>query len=270
MEVLPRLALRRADLVFCSSEFTRRRVMQRHGVRPDKAKTIHPPVSRSGLDRAARVICSPGNASPVILSVGRVTRGSEYKGYDQVIRALPLIRDRVPDVRYVVVGGGDALPDLARLSADMGVADRVEFRGPVADDALWDAFEEARVFALPSKMDPSQASPQGEGFGIVYAEAAAFGRPVVGSTMGGAAEAVEHGVTGCNVDPTKPEAVAAALLTYLEQPARADRDGAAGRDRVLRSLTPERFATNLIVALRQAGLMFKECEQAESDASPDA
>jgi phosphatidylinositol alpha-1,6-mannosyltransferase len=184
-----------------------------------------------------------------------MSKGYEYKGVDQVIRALPWLAERVPGVRYVILGGGDALPDLARLAAEVGVADRVEFQGVRSDEELWEAMEGARVFALLSRMDNTGPSLTGEGFGIVYGEAAAFGRPVVGSTMGGASEAVVSGTTGLTVDPTNPEAVALALLTYLEDPERADREGAAGRGRVLELLTPERFATNLLAHLRAAGFL---------------
>ena len=198
---------------------------------------------------------TPGNAPPVIVSVGRISRGYEYKGFDQVIRTLPRIAERVPDVRYVVVGGGDALGDLVRLAAGVGVADRVDLHGECSDEELWEVLEGARVFALLSRMDTTGPSLAGEGFGIVYAEAAAFGRPVVGSTMGGAAEAVVSGTTGLTVDPTDAEAIVGALLAYLEDPERADREGAAGRSRVLELFTPDRFAANLMARLGEAGVL---------------
>ena len=255
MDILPRLALRRADLVLCSSDFTRVQVIQRRGVDPAKAHTLHPPVSEPLLRRASRTRTSPRMTAPVILSVGRISKGNEYKGFDQVIRVLPMVAARVPDVRYIIVGGGDGLPDLARLAASTGVENRVEFRGPLSDEGVWDAFEEARVFVLPSRMDLAARTPAGEGFGIVYAEAATFARPVVGSIMGGAAEAVEDGVTGRNVDPTRLDALAEAILGYLESPRRAESHGVAGRERALQLFSPQRFQANLLANLRRARLL---------------
>jgi glycosyltransferase involved in cell wall biosynthesis len=270
METLPRLALRRADLVLCSSEFTRQQVVQHRGVDPAKTWTLHPPVSEVFLRRASLVSRSPRMTPPVILSVGRVSRGYEYKGFDQVVRALPRIAAAVPEVRYVIVGGGDALPDLAKLAAELGVGDKLELRGSLPDDEMWEAFEEARVFALPSRMDQTGHTRAGEGFGIVYAEAAAFARPVVGSIMGGAAEAVEDGVTGRNVDPTSPEAVADALLGYLESPERAGRDGDAGRNRALRLFSPGRFQANLLAVLRETRLLPEDSSPPVEGTGPDA
>jgi glycosyltransferase involved in cell wall biosynthesis len=254
MQTLPRLALRRANLVFCSSDFTRSRVIDRQHVLPDRAITVYPPVSDRVLQRAAQVKRTAGQAPPVILSVGRVARGYEYKGFDNVIRALPLIGRRVPQVRYVLIGGGDGIEDLRRLASRVGAADRLEFRGPVSDERLWDAYEEIRVFALPSRARLDRITG-GEGFGIVYAEAAAFGRPVVGSIQGGAAEALLEGQTGRAVDPTNVNAIADVLIELLLDPELADRYGKAGKTRVLAEFTPTRFGRRLIDSLSAIGVL---------------
>jgi phosphatidyl-myo-inositol dimannoside synthase len=255
MSVLSRRALRRADCVFCSSDFTRERVVRGQGVAAKSAHTVHPSVSKAVLDRAARVSQAPSEAQPVILSVGRVSRNHAYKGFGRVVSALPFIAQKIPQVRYVVIGGGDAIFDLQRLADELGQRDSVEIRGDVSDEELWEAYEQARVFALPSQVTSRRRSVGGEGFGIVYAEAAAFGRPVVGSTQGGAAEAVIDGSTGLNVDPADIEALAEALLVYLNHPSQADRDGAAGRTHVLEDLTPDQFTARLRRILDPIGLV---------------
>jgi phosphatidylinositol alpha-1,6-mannosyltransferase len=121
------------------------------------------------------------------------------------------------------------------------------------DERLWDTFEEARVFALPSRASVGRI-PGGEGFGIVYAEAAAFGRPVVGSNAAGAAEAVADGVSGRTVEPTNVDAVASALIEFLRDPNHAERCGDAGRARVLEGLVPAVFARNLLSILASRGV----------------
>jgi phosphatidylinositol alpha-1,6-mannosyltransferase len=250
-----RLSLKRADCVFCSSDFTRKRVVDGQGVAAKSAHTVHPSVSKAVLDRAARISRAPSQAPPVILSVARVSRDAAYKGLEHVVSAMSLIARKIPAVRYVVIGGGDRISDLSRLADDLGQRDSIDLRGEVSDQELWEAFEEARVFALPSRVISRRRSAGGEGFGIVYAEAAAFGRPVVGSTQGGAAEAVIDGSTGLKVDPSDIEALAEALLVYLDDPSRADRDGAAGRQHVFEDLTPDQFTAKLQRILVTVGLV---------------
>jgi glycosyltransferase involved in cell wall biosynthesis len=254
MERMPRLALRRAALVLCSSDYTREKVMALHGVDEDTTFTVHPPVSDAYLQRAARVGTSAGQAPPIVLSVGRVERGSEYKGFDTMIRALPSVAEAVPGVRYRIVGGGNGMADLRSLASDVGVLDRVVFLGRLPDEDLWSELEGARVFAFISRVE-RDGEERGEGFGIACAEAAAFARPVVGSTDGGAAEALVHGTTGLAIDPRDEAAVAHALLTFLSDPGAADDMGGAGRRWVLETLTPEIFGKQVVHHLREAGLL---------------
>jgi phosphatidylinositol alpha-1,6-mannosyltransferase len=252
MQPLPLLALRGADLVLCSSEYTRTQVVNRQGVQPTKTLAIRPPISRECSTRAAAAATSAAETTPVILSVGRVSVNARYKGYDTVIRALPRIARQTPSVRYRIVGPGDGYPVLASLAERTGVAEHVDLIGPVDDERLWQEFEGARVFALPSR---SGRGDEGEGLGISYVEAAAFARPVVASRARGAAEAVVDGVTGRVVDPDDVEQVASALLPFLLEPSEAERMGVAGRERVLAEFAPDVFAKRLLASLREAGIV---------------
>lgn len=105
--------------------------------------------------------------------------------------------------------------------------------------------EIARAFALPSRLIMEGGVPGGEGFGIIYAEAAVFGRPVVGSVAAGAAEAVVDRVTGRTVDPADDRTIGDAVLEYLEHADRADRCGSSGRARALERFTRASFARDL-------------------------
>jgi len=107
---------------------------------------------------------------------------------------------------------------------------RVEFRGRIGTEELIEAYRRCAVFAMPSRVDTHPRKVwTGEGFGIVYLEAAACGRPVIASTEGGAPEAIIPGKTGFLVDPRSPEAIADALAILLADPAEADKMGRAGR-----------------------------------------
>jgi phosphatidylinositol alpha-1,6-mannosyltransferase len=182
-------------------------------------------------------IVSPGVETPptftddrrdpsVILSIGRLAE--RYKGHDVLLRALPLVRARVPGARLVVIGDGPLRAFLEQLAATEGVADSVNFLGSVADGERDRWLRRARVLAMPSRLRAGRGG--GEGFGIVFLEAGAHGVPVVGGDVGGAQDAIVAGETGLLADPNDPVAVAdaiAGLLTDDEQWARLGRNGRA-------------------------------------------
>ncbi len=180
-----------------------------------------------GANGAAAV---SGRKEKRILSVGTVSRESAYKGFDTVIRALPEVLRTFPNARYVVAGEGDDIEGLKRLARDAGVEERVEFTGGIPDAELAALYRSCEVFALPSRTEPPNGKGwQGEGFGRVYVEAALAGKPVVGSTGGGAAEAVLHEKTGLLADPESVAEVAGSLIRLLGDPELAGRMGREGR-----------------------------------------
>jgi phosphatidylinositol alpha-1,6-mannosyltransferase len=137
------------------------------------------------------------------------------------------------DVGYVVVGTGPDRDRLERLAASLGVLERVRFAGFVPDDLLPSYYHGCDLFALISRHAPGRAAV--EGFGIVFLEAGACGRPVLGGRSGGVADAVAEGESGLLVDPGDVEEVAGALSRLLTDGALARRLGEGGRQRVQRS-----------------------------------
>jgi phosphatidyl-myo-inositol dimannoside synthase len=253
IQLLPRWALRRADLVLCSSNFTREMVVTKQGVSPQRSHTIHPPISTGCESRARLVNRMPASYPPTIVSVGRLDLDSMYKGFDSVIRALPLMIPSVPGLRYRVIGSGTALTVLAKLATSLGVGDRVDFLGRLTDEEVWHEFERARVFAMPSR--GTLALREGEGLGIAALEAAAFALPAVVGNFGGARESVIDGRTGMAVDGNDLGSIANALLTYLTNLEAADMAGTLGHEWVLSRFTQEHFQTRLIGSLQQAGMI---------------
>jgi phosphatidylinositol alpha-1,6-mannosyltransferase len=149
----------------------------------------------------------------------------EYKGHDVMMEALPTIRRAVPNVRWVIVGDGTLRASLEQHAARKGLNEIVEFVGFVDDDARDRWLDRATVFVMPTR-EPGPGKA-GEGFGIVFLEAAARGVPAVGGRVPGVIDAVEDGVSGILVDPGDPHAVAAAtirLLTDTELAMRIGRD----------------------------------------------
>lgn len=171
----------------------------------------------AGRARARRGLALPAD-DDVVLFAGRV---QPLKAPDVLVRALGELRrrgGRVP--RLLVLGGPSgnpaALDDLRALARDLGVADRVDLRPPVARTQLARWYRAADVVAVPSRS---------ESFGLVAAEAQACGTPVVAAAVGGLRTVVRDGQTGCLVPGHDPHHWAAALADLLGDPVRRARLG---------------------------------------------
>jgi phosphatidyl-myo-inositol dimannoside synthase len=189
-----------------------------------------------GIDLPPRAATTPGERAPLIVNVARLE--DRYKGFDVLVRALPLIRSRVPEATLTLVGVGPLRSSLEALARANGGEDALSCVGSVSDaerDALLSA---ATVFAMPGRL-PARSG--GEGFGIVYLEAAAHGTPTVAGNVGGAVDAVVDGQTGLLVDPEDHIAVAEAISRLLLDRELAARLGSGGRE------WAERFAWPTIV-----------------------
>ncbi len=200
------------------------------GVQSDKIYVIHPgvdPASFNVEDDAIRLVRQRHNLgkSPVMLTVGRLQR---RKGHDMVIKALPSIAQKAPDVKYLIVGTGEEQATLYKTAQEMGVMERVVFAGQVPASELAAYYAACDVFVMPNR----QIGPDIEGFGIVFVEASAAGKPAIGGESGGTGDAILHGVTGLRVDGTNVEAIATAVTTLLTEPGLAKAMGSQGRCRV--------------------------------------
>jgi phosphatidylinositol alpha-1,6-mannosyltransferase len=177
---------------------------------------------RPGLataDVRARYGLEPGRW---MLSVARLTR---HKGIDTALRALAILKDRYPTLRYAVVGTGEEHEALAEEARELGVADRVRFLTDVPDADLPGLYNCAEVYLGVSRLMQQQV----EGFGISLAEASACGVPVIAGRSGGIPAAVRDGETGILVDAEEPEAVVQGVGRLLDDPSLRARLGAAGR-----------------------------------------
>ncbi|MEK7623151.1 MAG: glycosyltransferase family 4 protein [Patescibacteria group bacterium] len=161
----------------------------------------------------------------IMLSVGRIHSG---KGFLYLVRLLPTLVARFPNLVWVVVGTGKELPLLQKEIEKLGIENRVRLVGEAPHDTirLWYAL--ADLFVLLTH----PVAKQKEGFGLVYIEAAAMGVPVVAGRGGGVNEAVIHGQTGLVVDAMNDKEVFEAISTLLANPEYAKKLGEAARARV--------------------------------------
>lgn len=144
-----------------------------------------------------------------VLAVGRLSSTDRYKGFDTLIEAWKPVGDAVSGCRLTIVGDGDDRPRLEALVRKNSLQHSVEFLGEVETSELQRQFSSRSVFAMPSS---------GEGFGLVFAEAMAYGLPCVCGNRDASSEVVADGLTGFCVDPDSPQAVAGALIRLLENP----------------------------------------------------
>jgi phosphatidylinositol alpha-1,6-mannosyltransferase len=165
-----------------------------------------------------------------------------YKGMDTLIRSLPRVLLRWPDVQLAIVGSGDDrdwLEDIAKVS---GVQRHVHFFSGLSYAQISACYAAAEIFALPSR---------GEGFGFVYLEAMARGKPVIGGAHGGAPEVIRDGVTGYLVSHGDSVQLATSLDALLSNPESAKQMGERGRERVQREFKFSVFAKNFKKILRE-------------------
>jgi phosphatidylinositol alpha-1,6-mannosyltransferase len=163
---------------------------------------------------------------PLVVSVSRLV---PRKGHDMLIRAMPDVRRLVPGAALLIVGDGPFRPELERLAARDGTG-WIAFAGEVANEELPAYYAAGDAFAMPCRS--RFGGLEVEGFGIVFLEAAATGKPAVAGRSGGADEAVVDEQTGLVVEGREPKAIALAVGSLLGDPGRAARYGAAGRLRV--------------------------------------
>jgi phosphatidylinositol alpha-1,6-mannosyltransferase len=237
----PRLsayAAGRADISIAISAYTES-LVRATGARAADMRVIAP-----GVDLPSDPAPLPAER-PTVLTVARLN--DAYKGHDVLIRSLALVREVVPEVQWVVIGDGPLRPQLEALVHSSVLAGSTRFLGEVSDEERDTWLRRADLFAMPSRLP--EGGLAGEGFGIVYLEASAYGKPVVAGNVGGARDAVADGETGLLVDPTDPSAVAGAISSLLLDRKLAQRLGRAGADRA------REFAWPVIAGKVQAALL---------------
>jgi glycosyltransferase involved in cell wall biosynthesis len=224
LSAVTRFALSRADRVLSVSDYTRRELIRCNDLRNGNCELLY-----NALDP---LWCEESGGSnhpsifppqPVMLTCARMHPADRFKGIDQTIRALPRLLESIPDLRYVVVGDGEDRGELEKLAQQMGVSSHVEFKGNLSRSELAEAYRSCSVFVMPSRK---------EGFGIVFLEAAFFGKPSIGGAHGGTPEVIEEGSTGWLVQNGDHEQLAKVLTTILQDHDTITRAGAAARARL--------------------------------------
>jgi phosphatidylinositol alpha-1,6-mannosyltransferase len=255
----PRMALRSASRVLANSRYTAG-LLASIGVDERRVEIVHPgcdvshyrPIEpRWGAfeELLGRPRC------PMILTVGNLV---PRKGHDVVIRALPSILAHLPTLLYVIVGEGPNQEHLEQLARSVGVRNSVLFAGRVPHERLPEYFALCDAYVMPSRDRLEQADV--EGFGLVYLEANACGKPAIGGRAGGVPDAIVHGKTGLLVDPGDVDDLSRAIVTLLGNPGLAATMGRQGLERVRASFTWIQVAKRVREALAAAANPASGCE----------
>lgn len=237
-----------ASAIIANSTNTKE-ILEKAGVKKEKIHIIHPGVNVQDYvgqeTRGFEIRKRHKLDGPVLLTVGRLQR---RKGQDMVIKALPEVKKIFPSIHYLIVGGGEEETNLQNLAYECGVSDHVVFAGKIPDSELPAYYAACDVFVMPNR----QIGEDIEGFGMVYLEAGAAGKPVIGGTSGGTRDAIVDGVTGFRVDGESLDELCLAIVKLLGDSQEAKDIGEKGRLRVFQEFTWEQVyckTQNLLSAL---------------------
>lgn len=208
-----------------------------HGLDPER---FPPPASRA----CARDGSAPDD--PVrLLSVGRAV---EKKGYTDLLAALALLPPEL-NWRFVHVGGGPWLERLKRRAVELGIAGRVDWRGPLAQRAVLECYDHADIFLLSSRI---ARDGDRDGLPNVLMEAQSQGLPCVATRISAIPELVREGETGLLAESGDARGFSDAIARLIRDPALRERMGAAGRHRVTREFRFDTAIDRLEIRLADA------------------
>lgn len=252
MAAMKRWAFRSSNRILAISHFAAQTVQRLYEIDGDAIRLIPPAIEPERFARDPAMPRWPDrSAGPVLLTLGRLDPTQRYKGYDRVIRLCAALRDEFPFLRLIIGGSGPDRPWLEQQAAELGIRDRVEFRGYVPDEKLPAVFAEADLFVLASG-DAEPSSLRVEGFGIVLAEAAAAGLPSLAYGVGGVADVVSSGTTGLLIEPNETALLVGARALLHDHERRHQMAHAAARH-ANKCLTWERSVAAMQQTLHELG-----------------
>lgn len=239
--------VKRAKKIFAVSKFVEKRLINM-GVDTKLITNIppgtdtdefHPGINTSFLKDKYNL-----DGKKVIVSIGRIV---EKKGFDMVIRSMPLVLGKFPSAVCFIVGAGRMEKSIKALAKALCLQDKIIFTGHIPHYKLtipeYAFYSISDVFVMPSRVD--KFNNDYETFGIVYLEANACGKPVIGGKSGGVEDAVVNGETGIIVDPLNKEEIANAIISLLSNKDLAERLGRNGRKRVIEDFRWEEIAERI-------------------------
>jgi len=234
--------IQNAPLMLGNSHVTAERIRQK-GYK-GSVKILHPGVNinkfRPNIENTDIHRRYNLNGKKVILTVSRLVA---RKGHDRVLYALSKVVKKIPNIIYLIVGTGEEESRLRNLVNELTLEQHVVFTGSVRQDALPALYCACDIFIMPSYV--RAGGHDYEGFGIVFNEANACGKPVIAGRSGGIEDAVVDGVTGLLVNPENTEEISQAISRLLIDREFAQKLGENGRKRTESELSWEKVGQRL-------------------------
>lgn len=202
------------DAIWAVSRFTRKKIIQRHGINENKVYVLNnaldPVRKHAAVTTDVRSTLHIPADADVLFTLTRLAHTEQNKGYDKVMEAMLQLRGSKA-VHYIIGGKytSDEYHAIQTHAARLGLENKVHLPGFIPDEQLKAYFSTANVFILPSRK---------EGFGIVFIEAMSFGIPVIGGNVDGSMDALKDGELGVPVSPDSVEEIATAIQKVLQQP----------------------------------------------------
>lgn len=211
------------DKIICVSNFTRNKVISLHHANPGKCivlnNTLDPSLKLPVVFKKPDYLMQRyqlNQEHQVIFTLTRLASTEQYKGYEQVLQAIARLKNKYPQIRYILSGKYDQREGarIMTLISKYEVEEQVILTGFINEAELEDHFLLADVFVLPSKK---------EGFGIVFIEALACGLPVICGNEDGSLDAIHNGELGKAINTDNILELEQAILEHLQTPLMPER-----------------------------------------------
>ncbi|MCD0458889.1 glycosyltransferase family 4 protein [Roseiconus lacunae] len=226
LTLLTSLVLKNARRVIANSSYTYNMLRSEWKIPDSKIALLNPGIDTDSFPPHAGEKRRNGwKGKLVLLTVGRLQR---RKGHDNVIKALPEIALRIPNIHYAIAGDGEEFDYLQSLVIENHVEDKVEFLGEIDNDELLKCYQDCDVFILANR----EIDGDVEGFGIVLLEAQSCGKPVVAGNSGGTRDTLIPNETGYLIDCSTPEQLTKTICEQLNCSSKRDEMGLAARSHV--------------------------------------
>ncbi|MGM9811599.1 MAG: glycosyltransferase [Muribaculaceae bacterium] len=207
--------MNQADHIITVSNLTRRTVIEKYGISPDKVTTVHNAVEPLP-DDYLKIEKTP-RKEKIVTFLGRITM---QKGPEYFVEAAAMVLKKVHNVRFVMAGGGDMMEKMIRLAARRGISDRFHFIGFLRGKEVYEMYKNSDVFIMPSVSEP---------FGIAPLEAMQMGVPSIISKQSGCAEILDNVI---KVDYWDVNEMANAIYSIISYPSMSQQLHENGLDEV--------------------------------------
>lgn len=244
-------ALKRADGIISISHWTKT-ILEKQGFAGEKIQIVHPTVTSEML-KTSHLRSDTDPSRLKLLTVSRLDSSEKYKGHDHVLQALKLLKESTNPlpIDYTIQGTGNDLSRLQQLVEDYELQSSVTFIPHVKTrEDLKDIYQSHDVFIMPSRFGFWNNSWKGEGFGIVYVEAALFGVPSVAYECGGVTDIIENGKNGILVEPDNIKALAQAIVALAQDKQKIRELGNKAREMALQKFTAKSIEQEMKIAFR--------------------